>query len=107
MINYQSIDISSGVFDVATAEREEVIRNLRILFTTPVGTVPYDRDFGINIDFIDEPTTIAQGRMMVEYKEKAQIYEPRAIIQSVTYTGDPSSGTLIPKVVIKIDLEAE
>ncbi|MFC4403327.1 hypothetical protein [Gracilibacillus xinjiangensis] len=79
---------------------------MKVLYTTPKGTVAFDRNFGIDISFIDDPLPIAQGRLMVEYRQKTRQYEPRAFVQEVIFDSEPTSGKLIPKVVIEIDLNA-
>ncbi len=82
---------------------EEIAQNLRVLFSTAVGAVPYDRDFGINVDAIlGTPLPIAQGRLVVEYTEKTRRYEPRAEVKEVIFDSDPNEGKLVPRVVIDI-----
>lgn len=104
MIDYQSVQITS--LNLNALGNEEIYQNLKVLYTTPEGSVPFDRNFGINMDFLDKPLPIAQGRLMIEYREKTSRYEPRAMVQEVTFQGDPLNGTLKPKVVIEIDPNA-
>lgn len=78
-----------------------------VLYTTPAGSVPLDRDFGIDISVIDAPLEVAKGRLTVEYTEKTRQYEPRANVKQVNFESDKLEGRLIPRVVIEVDLEAE
>jgi len=81
---------------------EEIIRNIRMIFTTPMGTVPFDRDFGIDWSILDKPLPQAKGLLTVEYINKVRQYEPRARVQEVTYKHEGTDGSLIPKVVINL-----
>lgn len=98
MIDYSLVQI--GGIDFAAEGNAEIYQNLKILYTTPVGTVPYDRNFGINTEYLDAPLPLAQGRLIVEYTEKTKVYEPRATVKEVNFEMDSENGKLIPKVVI-------
>ena len=102
MIDYRQVAIQS--INYGAQGNDEVYENLKVLYTTPVGSVAFDRNFGINTDFLDEPDPVAQGRLLIEYREKAKIYEPRASVQEVLFTSNQETGNLTPKVVIAIDL---
>ena len=68
---------------------------------SPAGTVPFDREFGIDYNLLDYPLPIAQGRLIVEYIEKTRKYEPRVSVKEVNFELN-EDGNLIPKVVIEI-----
>lgn len=88
-------------FNFNAAGVEEVIQNVRTILTTPIGTVGFDRDFGVDPGLIDLPIREARARITVEYIEKIRRYEPRAKIKSITFTTN-AEGRLKPKVVIDI-----
>ncbi|WP_404427312.1 hypothetical protein LG296_01710 [Ureibacillus chungkukjangi] len=104
IIDYSSVLISD--IDFAAEGNSEIFQNLKTLYTTIAGTVPFDREFGINIDFLDMPIPLAQGRLIVEYAEKTSIYEPRASVKEVDFEVDTVNGKLIPKVVIEVVSES-
>lgn len=85
------------------SEEERILQSLKVLFSTYEGTVPFDRNFGIDGDILDAPLPVAQGKLLVEYRNKAAEYEPRASIQEIQYETLHSTGVLIPKVVIAIE----
>ena len=58
----------------------EIIQNVRTLFSTRAGTVPLDREFGIDLSLIDDPMPAARARLRVEMIQKLKRYEPRARI---------------------------
>jgi len=105
MIKYESV-IIEGI-DLNASGQAEVYQNLKMLFTTPERSVPFNRSFGINPSFMDEPLPIAKNRILVEYIEKTKKFEPRASIQEVFFTEDQETGNMIPKVVVSVDLKEE
>lgn len=80
---------------------EEIYQNLQVLYTTPVGTVVFDREFGIDFSIIDMPIELAKGRLIIEYIDKTRIYEPRVEVKEVNFKGN-INGILIPQVVIEL-----
>lgn len=89
-------------------EAEEIAQNVRMILTTPKGTVPLDRDFGLDFDFIDRPTPRARALMAVEIVRQVGKYEPRAKVVKVDWQDDPTAamdGRLLPVITIDI-LEA-
>lgn len=80
-------------------EREDVMRCLRTLLTTPAGTAPLVRDFGIDNSILDMPMNAAQNILAAEIMEKVDRYEPRVRVEAVEFT--PSTdGRITAKVVI-------
>lgn len=95
MIDYKNIEIDSFNLPVKVKER------LKLLFTTRVGTVVLDRDFGLDMNFIDKPLPIARQLYTIDVIQKIKRYEPDLKIESVTFNFDKSDITkLIP--IIKI-----
>lgn len=76
---------------------EEVIadiqKNIRCLLATVEGTIPGDRTFGINQEYIEAPRPIAENLLALDVTEKVERYEPRAIITDITY-GTEEDGQL-------------
>lgn len=105
MIDYKNVTIESINFSAEGVQ--EVYENLKMLYTTSEGSVPFDREFGINIEILDQPIHIAKGRLVVEYTQKTRRFEPRANVEEVIFDADALTGKLKPKVVIRIDLNAE
>lgn len=89
------------IFDIGLTSNQEAIRNLKVIYTTPQGTVPFDRAFGIDISILDEPLNIAKGKLTVEFINKAKQYEPRVKVKEVLFVIDSENGNIIPKVVIE------
>ena len=86
-------------FDYTGEEYKEILRCLKTLYTTPVGTCALDRNLGIDMSILDEPTNVAQSLFSVEIIKKTDLYEPRVRVKEVKYT--VQEGRLKPEVVIE------
>ena len=72
---------------------------LALLLSTREGTMPLDRAFGLNMDFVDMPPEAAKSLYTAEVTEKVSKFIPEVRVQEVTWTGG-NTGKLFPKVVI-------
>jgi hypothetical protein len=84
------------------ALEREIIRNVQTILTTPLGTCPLYREFGLDISALDNPLDVAQNLYAVEVMETVESWEPRVKVQEVKFTPDVS-GRLTAKVVISYD----
>lgn len=80
-------------------QQEDILRCLRNLLMTPAGTVPLDRDFGLDQSLLGYPIDVAQNLLAVEIIDKAARYEPRAIVTEVELSAN-AEGHITAKVVI-------
>lgn len=81
---------------------EEIIQNVITICTTPKGSRPMDREFGINFLMVDKPMVKEQARITNEIVEAVKKYEPRAEIVSVGMGWSESRGVLWPEVKIRV-----
>lgn len=79
--------------------RAKLDRQLALLLSTPAGTMPLDREFGINMDFLDMPPETAKSLYTAEVTKKINQFIPAVRVQEVTWTWN-NNGTFSPKVVI-------
>ncbi|WP_302364744.1 GPW/gp25 family protein [Pyramidobacter piscolens] len=94
---------SWGAVDFAPATvSEEVVQNVRTILSTAAGTVPLDRDFGVDADALDLPAPSAQAKIAADVVDKIARYEPRARVVRVAWQGD-ADGRLRPRVEVEID----
>ena len=101
-MDLSEIEISFIYGETAEAEREEIMRNVRTILSTPVGTCPLYRDFGIDVSPVDRPIDVAQSVIAVEIMEAVARYEPRARVIEVNF--DPNiSGLLKAKAVVQLE----
>lgn len=77
----------------------ELDRQLSLLLSTREGTMPLDREFGLNMDFLDMPPEAAKSLYTAEVTEKVAKFIPAVRVQAVTWN-PAAGGELKPKVVI-------
>ena len=101
MINTQNTVILIEAGDVDDTTREEVYRNLQVLYGTETGEQALDREFGIDINVLDNPQETAKALLAAEFVRKTEQYEPRVRVVKVEWTGNNAQGgSIVPKVVV-------
>ena len=83
-------------FTFATDAMAELDRKLALLYSTREGTMPLDREFGINMDFVDMPPEAAKSLYTAEVTEKVAKFIPTVRVQEVAW-GAGAQGNLIAK----------
>jgi len=84
---------------------EEIIQNVAVLLVTIVGSVPLDRNLGLDATFIDEPSPRGMMKFRIFAIETIQQYEPRVEITEVDFIRRPneaSDGRLYPRIKVRI-----
>lgn len=77
----------------------ELDRSLTLLLSTREGTLPLNREFGINMDFLDLPPETAKSLYTAEITKKVAKFIPSVRVQEVRWSaGD--DGQLKSRVVI-------
>ena len=98
--------------DILTAEQnkisfaprniyEEIAQNVRTIIMTPKYSVPLDRQFGVDADFLDKPTPKAITQIKAEIFQAVRKYEPRCKVTKISFDGN-MDGKLNMKVRIAI-----
>ena len=77
----------------------ELDRQLALLLSTQVGTMPLDREFGIPMDFVDMPQEAVKSLYTAAVTQKIPRFIPWVRVQEVTWSYG-EEGHIIPKVVI-------
>lgn len=73
-------------FEYAEANETEIENRLRCLITTPQGTMPLDRNYGIDYSaFIDKPITVAQNAYATAVMDAVSKYEETVTVTSVDF----------------------
>jgi len=97
-----TINKSEITFAPETIE-EEVIQNIRMILSTMFFSTPYNREFGLAPDYLDDPINVSQMRMRADIAEKITRYEPRARIEEIVFQGDGIKGYTNPIVRISLN----
>ena len=77
----------------------ELDRQLALLLSTPVGTMPLDREFGIKVNFVDKPPEVVKSLYTAEVTKKVPQFIPWVRVYEVTWEYG-EQGHIKPKVVI-------
>ena len=85
---------------------EEVMQNVRMIMGVWRGSVPLDRDFGLDADLLDAPINAAKSRLAADLAAQIIKCEPRAKLKSLTFEGNARDGTLMPIATIIIGEES-
>jgi len=89
------------LIDFGATGLAEILQNVRTILTTVRGTVPLDRSFGIDQSPLDSPGLVARAKMTPIIIKALKTYEPRVVVQSVTYSED-EQGRLIAAVTVEL-----
>ncbi|GIP25477.1 hypothetical protein J23TS9_06070 [Paenibacillus sp. J23TS9] len=84
---------------------EELDQNIKCITETIAGSVPLARSFGIDQADIDTPVNFVQSQMTNKIISAIQDFEPRVVVDSVTYDTD-DAGKVKPYVKYSIAEEA-
>lgn len=95
------IEISFEYGTGTETERREIERNIKAILSTPMGTCPLYRDFGLDFSTIDVPAPVAQNMLTVEIIDAIEKWEPRASVMDVSVKAG-ADGEMLAKVVIAI-----
>ena len=80
---------------------EEILQNVYTVISTLQYSVPLNRPFGMSASYLDTPHLVAQSKFASEVIEKVEQYEPRAIVEEVTFTQNEVNGQFYPVVTIR------
>ncbi len=84
---------------------EEITQNVRTIISTVKGSVPLDREFGVDFRALDTPTPAAMMQWRIRIIQAISKYEPRCRVKSVDFEQDENNaedGVLLPVVTLEI-----
>lgn len=100
----------SGQSDPLTLREDErtndILQNIRLILTTRKGTCPMYRDFGLTMNWLDMPITIAKLAIIPDVREAVERWEPRATVKNVSFKLDPSDSSILYPIV-EVEINAE
>lgn len=81
-------DRESDLTLIENDEARSVAQNVLMIFGTRRGTIPMYRDFGLPMEFIDQPAPVVENILAAELREALEEFEPRASLKSVSVDYD-------------------
>lgn len=86
-----------------TDREKEILQNVAVILSTPKGSVPNYREFGVDATVVDRPLPVAKSLLVSAVTEAVERFEPRARVVRVTSVADEADmGRLIPTVEVEI-----
>ena len=85
--------------------REEILEKALFLLTCIKGTIPNNREIGLDPDIISSPAYIAQNLYTISAIDLIEEFEPRASVEEVSFIASGGAGNMIPKVVLTYNAE--
>ena len=106
-MNTYQVTRDTAALELGAADTvQSVLQAIKIIITTPKGTVPMYRDFGVEMDFLDLPSPGAEQRARIELREAIEKWEPRATVKDITFRREALlQGRLDPVVEVEINIE--
>lgn len=81
----------------------DIVEQINLLLATPVGTVVFDRDFGIDMSFIDMPVNLARTMAAAELAKKIKKYIPGFVLKEIKEENSQwENGQVLLKVVVEL-----
>lgn len=87
---------------IPATEIEEIAQNIKTILNTVKGTVPLDRDFGVDSELLDMPINAAQAKATANIVTAINNYESRARVKKVDFNGNNLDGLADFKVTVEI-----
>jgi hypothetical protein len=85
----------------ANARRDAIMQNVYIIISTPKGSVPFRRDFGVGLDWIDNPSPRALLQFRADVITQIEKHEPRVIVDAISFGAD-ADGKVFPQITLSI-----
>ena len=80
--------------------RQEIMDKCMFLLSCVKGSIPMNREIGMDPEIISMPPYIARNRYTVSAIELIDTFEPRASVEEVIFVESGVSGNIVPKVVL-------
>ena len=98
-----TVDITASLenIEIGATGLTEIMQNVRTILSTAKGSVPLDREFGLDSAMVDEPESILRARRVADIVSAIETYEPRVMVTHVDWRGD-GDGVVQPTVRVRI-----
>ena len=79
----------------------EILQNVVTICMTQKYSVPMDREFGVDAQFLDEAVSKLRAKFKGEVVRAVKKFEPRARVTAIDFTTD-LNGKVIPRIKVRI-----
>ena len=98
-------NFSNSGYRFGLSGMDEIVQNVKVILSTRKGSVPLDRDFGVDWSVVDKPSTVAFQRLKQEIIRAIRRYEPRVVVKAVEIIPDKMIMDGIFKVRVKCEID--
>lgn len=101
--------MAAAAIDLGATGAARIMQRVRTILSTVKGTVPLDREFGVDAAPIDTPLPGAMALLTSSIAAAIEAHEPMVKVLSVYFKDDglPGDGRLTPVVRMKIKETAD
>lgn len=79
---------------------DDTLNRINLLFSTPKGTMPNDREYGIDISFLDNPINVSESLFVIEASYALEKYEKTITVDSVEFNVDDVTGEVTATITL-------
>ncbi|MGN1125845.1 MAG: hypothetical protein ACI4RI_00240 [Ruminococcus sp.] len=79
---------------------DDTLNRINLLLSTPKGTMPNDREYGIDISFLDNPINLSEGLFVIEASYALEKYEKTITVDSVEFSIDDTTGEVTATITL-------
>lgn len=94
--------VIAGVDFAPQNTQREILQNCSTILSTSKFSVPLDRDFGVDVNYVDAPLLSAKAKAESEIFAALKKYEPRVTVKQITWSAD-TEGVVRAKVKVVIN----
>lgn len=84
---------------------EEITQSIYVLLNTPLGSVPYYREFGIDNSYLHKPIQAAKTLFAAAISDAINAFIPGVQLQHVTFASNSDSPTTLRPILEVIFVE--
>ncbi len=97
------VDNSPAGIKIGAKGIEDVLQCVKLLLSTPKGSVPLDRDFGVDWSIVDRPAGEVSQILKAHIASQIRKYEPRVKVKKVELSGEElPDGRIKVRVLIEV-----
>lgn len=86
---------------VPKSTSQEVLQNIITICSTVKGSVPLDREFGIDDALVDLPVNTVRAKLAAQYIDAVKKFETRAEVVKVTFRSTTNQ-SVYPVITVKL-----
>ncbi|MGN1130099.1 MAG: hypothetical protein ACI4Q8_02015 [Ruminococcus sp.] len=79
---------------------DDTLNRINLLLSTPKGTMPNDRDYGIDVSFLDQPINLSESLFVIEASYALEKYEKTITVDAVDFSIEDTTGEVTATITL-------